>query len=254
MVRHAEAATPKQSDHLLKLSTSVEPSNGLIVCAADITWKKAIHKKMKEESLVISAEFRMPTLENFQSWITEQIKGHNLYVEHDALLMIGERLCGVRAAAKQLIARMTLYDKDERVTFDTKLVSELLGERAPDELESYCHAGAMKDVQGIYLLRHLLINPQVSEVQLMTWLSMRMNQLLMYLWYQGKGDPRPVQAAKIFGPAAQLVAKEVKCWSAPELMAATLKLTEAEKLLKGASIEARHIVLERLTLALIAAS
>ncbi len=251
LVRNAEAATPKQSDHLLKLATSVAADNRLIVCSADITWKKALHKKMKEESLVTSSEFRVPSLENFQVWLAEQMKGENLYIEHNALLMIGERLCGLRTAARQLIARMKLYDNDEGVNFDTALVGELLGERAPDDLESYCHAVAIRDVQAIHLLRHLLLNQQVSDIQLLTWLSMRINQLLMFLWYQGKGERRPGQAARIFGPASQLVPKEVNFWSAASLMDATQKLAEAEKLLKGASIESRQLVLERLTLELV---
>ncbi|MDX8388592.1 MAG: hypothetical protein R8M46_08720 [Ghiorsea sp.] len=251
LVRNAESATPKQSEHLLALAASVEPENRLIICAADITWKKAIHKKMLAESLVVSSEFRMPTVEGFNTWLVDQVKHANLHVTHEALEMIGERLCGLRTAAKQLIARMELYDHDEGINFDTQLVSELLGERAPDDLESYCHAVAMKDVQSIHLLRQLLVNQQVADVQLFTWLSMRMNQLLMYYWYQAKGERNPIQAAKIFGEARQHIATESRQWTATELMGVMKELTRVEKLLKGASVEARQTVLERLTLELV---
>jgi DNA polymerase III delta subunit len=102
------------------------------------------------------------------------------------------------------------------------------------------------------LLRRLLVNQQVSDVQLHTWLAMRMNQLLMFMWYQSKGERRHVQAARLFGASAQLVPKEVRHWSAAELMDAMKKMTDAEKLLKGASVEERQMVLERLVLDLIA--
>jgi len=251
IVRNAESATPKQTDHLLALASTVQPENRLIICAPDITWKKAIHKKMLENQNVVSSEFRVPSLESFQEWLAEQIKQENLYVNHDAIEMMGERLCGLRAAAKQLILRMKIYDNEEGVRFDTSLVGELLGERAPDDLDSYCHAVAMKDSQAVHLLRHLLINQQVSDVQLLTWLSMRMNNLLMFKWYQGKGERNPIMAARIFGAAKQLIPKEAKLWSATELIDAVKKLTDAEKLLKGASVESRQIVLERLTLQMI---
>ena len=251
MVRNAESATPKQSEHLLALAASVEPCNRLILCAPDITWKKALHKKMLAESLVVSCEFRMPTLAQFQAWLADEIKASNLYVTQDAILMISERLSGLKAAAQQLIQRMKLYDHEEGVQFDVKLVSELLGEHAPEDLDDFCHAVAMKETRAIPLLRHLLMNQQVSDVQLHTWLSMRMNQLLMFLWHQSKGERRPAQAARLFGASSQLVPQEVRHWTAPELMDAMKQMTDSEKLLKGASIEARLMVLERLVLNLI---
>jgi len=251
LVRNAESATPKQSEHLLKLAAAVESENRLIVCAADITWKKALHKKMEAESAVVNCEFRLPSLEGFQSWVTEEIKGSGLHVNHDAILMIAERLCGMREACKQLIERMKLYDGDEGVHFNVALVSALLGERAPDELETYCHAVAMRDTKAIALLRHLLFEQHVSEVQLLTWLSMRLNQLLMFYWYQASGERSPMQQAKIFGPGKQHVPQEVRQWSATALMQAVKSVVEAEKLLKGASVESKSMVLERLTLQLL---
>lgn len=251
LVRNAESATPKQSDHLLQLAASVGSENRLILCAPDITWKKALHKKILAETKVVSCEFRIPSAEHFQSWLSQTIQRENLYVSEAALHMVTERLSGLRAAARQLINRMKLYDNEEGILFDTVLLGELLGERAPDDLDDFCHAVAMKDIRAIPLLRHLLLNQQVSDVQLHTWLSMRLNQLLMFLWYQASGERSPSQAARLFGAARQLVPKEVRFWNATELMLAMKKLTDTEKLLKGASVEARFMVLERLTLQLI---
>jgi len=251
LVRNAESATPKQSEHLLKLAASVVPGNRLILCAADITWKKAMHKKMLLETLVVHAEFRRLTDVQFADWLANEVKIANVYIKPDALQMVAERLTGMKAAAKQLIQRMKLYDNDEGIQFDTALVGEMLGEHAPEDLDDFCHAVAMKQSQAIDLLRKLLINQQVSDVQLQTWLSMRLQQMLMYLWYQNKGERYPSRTAKLFGKASQLVPKEVKCWTAQELMDAMQSLTQTEKLLKGASIESRFMVLERLVLGLI---
>ncbi len=251
LVRNAESATPKQSEHLLKLAASVAPENRLILCAAGITWKKALHKKMLAESKVVSSEFRLPNEAQFQAWFEEEIKVSNLYVTDDAKQMMVERLYGLREAAKQLIARMKLYDNEEGVQFDVSLVGELLGEQTPQDLDDFIHAVAMKESRAITLLRQLIINQQVSDVQLHTWLSMRLNGLLMFLWHQRMGERRPAQAARLFGQASQLAPQEVKHWNAPELMAAMKKLTDIEKLLKGASIESRLMVLERLVFGLI---
>ncbi|MDX8384649.1 MAG: hypothetical protein R8M45_11250 [Ghiorsea sp.] len=251
LVRNAETATVKQADHLLKLAASVAPENKLMICAAGITWKKAMHKKMLAEDAVVSSEFRMPSAQAFQSWLIEEVKRGQLHVSHDAILMIGERMCGLRQACKQLLERMKLYDHGEGVDFDVALVSELLGERAPDDLESYCHAVAMKSSASLTLLRHLLLDQQVAEVQLLTWLSMRLNHLLMFYWYQASGERSPMQKAKIFGVGKQHIPKEVREWSAAQLMVAVKDVVEAEKLLKGASLESRLIVMERLTLKLI---
>jgi len=251
LVRNAESATPKQSEHLLKLAASVEPENRLVLCAPDITWKKAMHKKMLAETKVVACEFRTPSLEQFQTWLMDEVKASNLYVTPDANMMMVESLHGLREAAKQLIIRMKLYDNEEGIQFDGALVGELLGEQAPQDLDDYCHAVAMKETRAITLLRRLLINQQVSDVQLHTWLSMRLRGLLMFLWYQRMGERRPAQAARLFGAASQLVAQEVRQWNAPELMAAMKKMTDTEKLLKGASTESRMMVLERLTLDLI---
>ena len=251
LVRNAQSATPKQSEHLLRLAASVAPENRLILCAPDITWKKALHKKILAESKVVSCEFRTPSASQFQAWLKAEITSSNLYITPQAQDFMFERLNGLKAAAKQLLERMALYDNQEGIQFDLALLGALLGEHAPQDLDDFCHAVAMKETRAISLLRQLLVNQQVSDVQLHTWLSMRLHGLLMFLWHQRMGERRPAQAAGLFGAASQLVAKEVKQWSAPELMDAMKKFTDTEKLLKGASIEARMMVLERLVFGLI---
>ncbi len=251
LVRNAESATPKQATHLLQLLTMVQPENRVIVCAPDITWKKAMHKKILAEKDVIAAEFRMPSEVDFRAWLIEQIKDAGLDVGRDVVDMLAERLCGMREAAKQLITRMRLYDHGEGVHFDMALAGALLGEHAPQDLDDFCHAVAMKEARAIGLLRQLVLNQQVSDVQLLTWLSMRLQQMLMFVWYQSKGERSPIQAAKVFGAARQLIGKEVRQWSPVALMQAQKFVVDAEKHLKGASVESRIMVLERLVLHLI---
>jgi len=251
LIRNADSASVKQGEHLLALATSVQAGNRLIICAADNTWKKALHKKMVGLPLVASCEFKFPSAANFEAWLHEQITKEHLFVDAGAMHMMAERLNGMRGAARQLIDRMKLYDFDEGVTFDQQLLGELLGERSPDDLDSYCHAVAMKEPRAIDLLRHLLFDQEVSDVQLQSWLSIRFNQLLLYKWFKGNGVHNPSQSMRLFGAAKTFVPKEADLWDAPKLIAALNQLTEAEKLLKGASVEARFMVLERLTLGFI---
>lgn len=251
LVRNADHASPKQGEHMLKLASSVQPGDRLILCAADNTWKKALHKKMLAMSDVVCCEFKQPTRENFEIWLREVIKGEHLDVHASAVAMMAERLYGMRGAVRQLIGRMKLYDHNEGVHFDVALLSALLGERTPDDVNTFCHAVAMKEPVAIALLRHLIVDQQASDVMLQSWLSTRFHQLLMYLWHQGNRAPHPIQAAKIFGEASKLVPQEISRWTALELMQAVCKINEVEKLLKGASVESRLMVLERLILDLI---
>lgn len=251
LIRNADSATAKQGEHLLHLATSVLPENRLIICAASNTWKKALHKKMLTLPSLASCEFQLQSAANFETWLHEQVSKQHLFVDAGAMHMMTERLHGMRGAARQLLERMKLYDHDEGVTFDQHLLSALLGERCPDDLDSYCHAVAMKEPRAIDLLRHLLVDQEVSDVHLQSWLSGRFHQLLLYKWFQGKDAPYSSQSSRLFGAAKKQVPIEAKLWAAPQLIAAINQLTEAEKLLKGASVEARFMVLERLTLGLI---
>jgi len=251
LIRNAESATPKQAAHLLQLMTSVQPGNRVIACAPEITWKKALHKKMLAEKAIVATEFRLPSVADFRAWLLEQFQAAGLDVAREVPDILAERLCGMREAAKQLITRMQLYDHGSGVHFDMALVGALLGEHAPQDLDDFCHAVAMREARAIALLRQLLLHQQVSDVQLLTWLGIRLQQMLMYVWYQSKGERSPVQAARVFGAARQLIGKEVRQWSPAELMQAQQAVVRAEKLLKGASVESRVMVLERLVLHLL---
>jgi len=86
---------------------------------------------------------------------------------------------------------------------------------------------------------------------MISWLGTRMQQLLMYCWFQAKRERNPLQAAKVFGDARHQVAKEAALWSGSELTAALNHIVQAEKRIKGASVEDKGIVIEQLTLSLI---
>ncbi|MDX8406884.1 MAG: hypothetical protein R8L58_00705, partial [Mariprofundaceae bacterium] len=57
MVRNAQSANPKQSEHLLRLVGDVAAGNRVIVCAPGIEWKKALHKKMQAVDTLAQCEF-----------------------------------------------------------------------------------------------------------------------------------------------------------------------------------------------------
>ena len=252
LVRNAQSANPKQSEHLLKLATSVADGNRLIICAAGIDWKKALNKKMKAEQSIVECEFSKPDEAAFSRWLEKEINHSGLKVSADALLWMSECLCGMRLAARQMIERLHWYDHGSGEEIGLDVVAELLGERAPGALEEWCHAVAMRSPTALSLVRGLLKEQQVAEVQMISWLGTRIQQLLMYRWYQSQNDRNALQAAKVFGDARRKVGEESRVWKGSELALAVKRVITAEKLIKGASIEERPVVLERLTHDLIA--
>ncbi len=251
LVRNAESATPKQGDHLLKMVTEAREENRLIICAPGVSWKKALHKKMQAEPNLAQCEFNIPTPAAFRQWLAEELGKHQLNMCDEAIQMMGERLHGMRAAARQLIERLKLYDGGEGKRIGMEIVGDLLGERSPEDIEAYCHAIASKDSAALGLLRRLVNEQQVSEVQVLSWLGTRMNQLLMYRWYESQRERNSLQKARVFGDARRRVPQESKRWKGSELSYALKRMVQAEKLIKGASVEAKVVVLERMTIDLI---
>ncbi len=251
LVRNAESATPKQGDHLLKMVAEAREENRLIICAPGIAWKKALHKKMQAQPDLVQCEFNIPTPAMFGKWLSEELGRHQLNICDEAIQMMGERLHGMRTAARQLIERLKLYDGGEGKRIGMEIVGDLLGERSPEDIEAYCHAVALRETTALGLLRRLVNEQQVSEVQVLSWLGTRMNQLLMYRWYESQRERNSLQKARVFGDARRRVPQESKRWKGSELSYALKRMVQAEKLIKGASVEAKLVVLERMTLDLL---
>jgi len=253
LVRNAQSANVKQSEHLLKMSRSVAAGNRLIICAPGIEWRKALHKKMKAENSLPQCEFASPDAAGFARWLAGEVNRAGLQLAPETLQWMGVRLCGMRQATRRLLERLQCYDDGEGALLGMDVVGELLGERAPGALEAWCHAVAMREAHAVGLAHRLLVEQQVAEVQMLSWLGTRMQQLLMYCWYQSQHDRNPLQAAKVFGEARTQVSAEARCWRGAELTAAIKRISDAEKLIKGASLEEKPVVMERLTLDLVAA-
>jgi DNA polymerase III subunit delta len=251
LVRNAEAASPKQGEHLLQLAESLAPPHRLIICAPEISWKKAMHKQMQAIDAVACCEFAMPGLEAFQRWLAGLFAERGLKVTGEATALAAERLQGMRLAARQLAERMHWYDAGTGATIDVTVLGDLLGERMPEDLDAYCAAVASRSAGALSMLRKLLDGQQAAEVQVISWLSTRLQQLLMYRWFTAKRDAGALQKARLFGDARRLVPAEAKRWHVSELIAAVHRTLEAEMLLKGASVEDKRVVLECLTLDLV---
>jgi len=251
LVRNAESATPKQTEYLLKLAVSVSEGNRLVICAPEIAWKKVLHKKMQALSDVAHCEFKQPNVQAFQQWLQDEVRKAGLSIDEQALPIVAEQLCGMRLAARQWIERLHLYDGGKGEALSQQVMTELLGERAPDDLDVWVHAVAMKDKAAVRLVLRLLRDQKVNEVQLHSWLSTRFQQLLMYRWHQAKGHRNPLQAAKVFGDARSKIPQEAKHWQGASLANAVAALQKVEMLLKGASVEDKPVVMERLTLLLV---
>jgi DNA polymerase III delta subunit len=251
LVRNAEAASPKQGEHLLKLAGSLPSPHRLIICAPGISWKKALHKQMQAIDTVACCEFSMPGAQAFQRWLSGVFSEQGLMVTDQAVALAAERLQGMRQAARQLAERMRWYDDGAGEAIDVPVLGDLLGERMPEDLGAYCAAVASRSAGALPMLKKLLDGQQTAEVQVVSWLGTRLQQLLMYRWFAAKKDGGAMQKARVFGDARRLVPAESKRWKVSELIAALTRTIEAETLLKGASVEDRRVVLERLTLDLV---
>ncbi|MDX8398163.1 MAG: DNA polymerase III subunit delta [Mariprofundaceae bacterium] len=252
MVRNAESASPKQTEQLLQLIASLSAPHRLIICAASISWKKLLHKKVQAINTVACCEFHQPDTASFQRWLQTELSQAGLQVDAQCLPQIAEQLCGMRLAAKQWIERLLWYDDGKQLALTQEVMTALLGERAPGDLDEWVHAVAMKDSHSLLLGSRLLRDQNISVVQMHAWLSTRMQQLLLYHWFQAKRHSNPLQAAKVFGEARKFLPEEARHWKGAELTAAIAGLQKVESLLKGASVEDKFIVFERLILHMIA--
>jgi len=251
MVRNAASARPKQIDQLEKLAGNPPTGLRLVICAPGIETKKALHKRLTALPKIAWCAFpRMDEIQ-FQHWLEGVTKDAGLSLSGEAMGLLTTQLHGMRLAAKQAVERLRLYDDGEGKELNAQVVGDLLGERSPQDIAAYCHAVAERSFAALSILRRLLREQQVQEIQVLSWLSTRMQQLLMYCWYEATDRRSASGKARLFGEARKCVPQEVKLWQAHELMQAMGLIARAEMLLKGASIEGKSVVLERLTLDLV---
>lgn len=251
MVRNAESARPKQIEQLVSLIGNPPAQSRLVICAAGIESRKALHKRMLATDDVAVCHFPRPNSEQFRIWLEAETEKAGLRLSPDAVMLFAERVDGMRQAARQAVERMRLYDDGDGGMLDVEIVGDLLGERSPKDIGTYCAAVASRSPKALSILRHLLRDEQIAELQLLGWLSNRLQQLLLYLWHAAENPRTAASRAKLFGDARRLVPQEAKRWQGGQLIRALQWVTEAEEKLKGASIEDKGVVMERLTLRLL---
>ncbi len=252
LVRNAESATPKQTDQLLAFVNALPEGTRLIVCAAGIEYRKALHKKMVAYRAVASCEFPRPTPARFQAWLDAQLEDAGLRLSEEAKALLADHLDGLRLAARQAVERLQLYDNGIGEELGVDVVGDLVGERSPDELPDLCHAMAMREPRALSLLHRLMHDQQVAEVQILSWLQTRFQGLLLYCWHIQDDARTATRRAGLFGEAQKLVPQEARCWSPSALMRALTLIVDAEMKLKGSSVEPKPVVMERLALHLLA--
>jgi len=253
LIRNAESANPKQTNKLLQLVDHLPAETRLVICAAGIESRKALHKKMTAQAEVAGCQFARPTPAQFQTWLREQLEQSGLKLSADAEMMLAENLNGMRQAARQAMERLRLYDGGRGEQLGMDVVGDLLGERSPAELADYCRAVASRDNSAVSMLHRLLGDQQVVEVQVLSWLQTRFQSMLLYLWHASENPRDAAFRAKLFGDARQQIPQECKHWQPGALMHALALIAEAEIKLKGASLEDKPVVIERLTLQLLKA-
>ncbi|RMG92053.1 MAG: hypothetical protein D6703_02940 [Zetaproteobacteria bacterium] len=252
LVRNAEQADPPQSRQLLSLVGEVVWPSRMIICAPDISWKKSLHKRLKSDERVVSCCLRSPGEADFHRWLSAAAKKNGVSMSPEAMSYAVERLCGMRQAAKQFLERARCYlgqGADE--CLDLEVVSALLGEKAPDELEGWCAAVASRKPEAIGLAARLMREQGIAPVQMTAWLGGRMQRMLLARWYQAQKHRDPVRAAGIFGAMRKSLARDLKNWPASEIIRALELIAEAERNVKGGGWRDGVEEIERLTLELV---
>jgi len=251
MVRNAGSARPNHIDQLEKLAANPPAGLRLVICAADIESKKAVHKRLTALPELAHCTLERMDEATFSRWLQQQAEEAGVQLSDEALAMMSGQLLGMRMAARQAVDRLRMYDDGEGNRLDIGVVGDLLGERSPADLGDLCAAVGERSPKAIGLLRTLLREQQVAEVQVFSWIAMRLQQLLLYAWHASNDRRNATRNAGIFGDAVKRVPQEAANWKPRELMLALSRAVDVEMQLKGASTEEKLIVLERFVLELI---
>ncbi len=251
LVRNAGAARPKQIEQLERWIMRPPEGLRLVLCAPAIDTRKALHKRMMALPELVWCDFPRMDEEAFGHWLAGVAEEAGVTLDDAALAMMTERLCGMRMAARQAVARLALYDGGEGRKLDVEVTAELLGERAPRDLDALCEAVGDRSPRAVGMLRGLLREGGVSELQALAWLATRMQQLLLYAWHAASDAHGAASRARLFGAARAQVPKQVRRWSGGELMRAMQWIAETEASIKGGGVEAPDVALERLVLRLV---
>jgi len=253
LVRNAEQANQKQARQLMQLAEQPLSGMRIIVCAAKIDMRKAVHKNLLAVQSLKHCRFNILTPEAFQTWLLETVRDAGLKLTDDARTLLVDQLQGKRQAARQAVQRLLLYVGQEREKqLDAGVVGLLLGERLSEDIAVYCHHVACCSPKALTTLHRLVYDQLISEVQILGWLQPRFAQILLYKWYAAKDPGTAMKRARIFYSNRQNISSEAGLWSARDLILALGMMTDTERKLKGASVESKFVALEYLTRNLLA--
>jgi len=251
LIRNAESANPKQVKLLQAYAARQWTDTRIIVCAPHIESRKGLHKHMLAADDVAHCSFSLLSGEDFSRWLRKQVDEFGLQLDEQGFALLSESLSGMRQAAKSALERLRLYHQGSAGTLSAREVAALIGEHAPEDIGRYCDAVCSRSPRALALLQTLLLDQKTSEVQVLSWLQTRLQQMLMYKWFASTDKRNAVSRARLFGDARRRVPKQSEAWKSEELIQAAAKVVETEKLLKGASVESDAMLLERLTLGLL---
>jgi DNA polymerase III delta subunit len=247
LVRNAESVGSKQAEKLLRLADQDLGEARIVVCAAGVDTRKSWHKRIVRHPQVCHCQFRLPSADSFRSWLMTQLAQSGLKLTKGSTELLLEHLQGKREAARNVIESLRIYDHGEGGILDVEVVGALLGERASEDIGTYCHEVACRSRRALSRLHRLLRDQLVPEIQILSWLQTRFVQLLMYKWYASRDASTAVTKAKIYAANRARVQQEAGQWTGRELILALGLISDSERLLKGASTESGQVVLEHLT-------
>ncbi len=232
IIRDIASATPTQQKQLQRCIALAGKSLRLLICAPKIAWRKKLHQQLLKQDNIAVCEFRAANERDFSQWLAQELKARQLTLDAEVVAFITERLQGLRQASKSLLDRLELYANGEDDAIDVRTAHALMGESCPVSLADFCHAFAMREHQSLALLKRVRADLNHHDMQLLAWLGMRLQFLLLHHWYKAK---RQLSSLKLFGDARKHVATEAGLWTAEELMLALIALAQLEVDLKGAS-------------------
>ncbi len=250
LLGNAFSASAAHIASLLTAITKVELPHRLIICACGAMYKKAWHKEIMARKDIACCEFRSPNTQDFQQWLWYLIEQSKLNISKEDAFLMAAQLNGLRTQSRQWMTRLQYYDGNQGAPISLPVMQTLCGEHSPESLDNWCHATAMRQPQAIQITHHLLFFQGVAPLQMLVWLSNRLQQLLMYCWHQACHHANPLQQARAFGAARKLLPQEARHWNGATLMQALHNIAIAEQQLKGASLLPERIVMESLVLCL----
>ncbi|RME84075.1 MAG: hypothetical protein D6771_04965 [Zetaproteobacteria bacterium] len=232
IVKTMQGVDAKAAGRWLQLCERLEPGvRRLVLCAPGVDVRKAWHKKLIAHPHVEARAMPQPSAEDTERWLNQLLAESGVKLAPEAVAWLAERARGMRAALRAFVERARLAGGDQ-APLGLSEVAALFGERAPMQLSEWVDAVAMRRPEALAQTARLL-REGVPAVQMIAWLGMRLEQMLLVAWHQAQHAADPLKAAGVPYPARGVIKQALSRWRASELVDLIVQLEEAETAIKS---------------------